>query len=215
MDEDTTADGSPVPAYAVLPAEPELTAVRELLGGRHSVLDLGAGTGRLADPLAAAGHDVVAVDDSDAMLERVRRARPVRSRIEDLDLGETFDAVLLLSHLINQQDPRPLLASAARHLAADGVLVLQRLVPGHPWREGSSRAGPVEISLSRLIVALPRVAARTTFRLGAQVWHQDWVLVERDDADVEALLEQAGLRLVSPSGAWGTAALEPGPDARR
>jgi len=57
----STEDGSPVEVYRRLPAmgEPEL-AHALFPGGR--VLDLGAGTGRIADPLVALGHDVLAVD---------------------------------------------------------------------------------------------------------------------------------------------------------
>ena len=92
--------------------------------------------------------------------------------------------MLLLSHLINGPDPRPLLAVAARHLALGGVVIVQRLEPGRHWREGSSQAGPVILSLSKLAVDLPRVAARTTYRTSTGVWNQDWVLYERDDNEI-------------------------------
>jgi SAM-dependent methyltransferase len=203
-----TEDGSPVDAYALLPAEPELGVVRQLLGERRTVLDLGCGTGRIADPLAAEGRHVVAVDESVAMLQRMQRATPVQGRIEELALGRTFDGVLLLSHLINGPHPRPLLAAAARHLAPSGVVIIQRLEPGRRWREGSSKAGPVLLTLSNLTVDLPRVAARTTYRTPAGVWNQDWVLYERDDNEITRLLTGVGLALVSAAGAWLVAALE-------
>ena len=53
-------DGSPVEIYAALPAEPELSRVRSLLAPGARILDLGCGTGRIANPLAADGHAVVA-----------------------------------------------------------------------------------------------------------------------------------------------------------
>src|ERR671933_316682 len=46
-------------------------ALAERAGG--SVVEWGAGTGRLAIPLAAAGHDVAAVEVSEAMVERGRK----------------------------------------------------------------------------------------------------------------------------------------------
>ena len=52
----------------------------------------------MTHPLVALGHPVVAVDESPEMLARVRGAETVRARIQDLDLGRTFDAVLA-SHL--------------------------------------------------------------------------------------------------------------------
>ena len=195
-------DGSPVEAYALLPAEPELGVVRQLLGERRTVLDLGCGAGRIADPLAAEGRQVVGVDESAAMLERVRAATSAHGRIEELALHRTFDGVLLLSHLVNGPDPQPLLAVAARHLGPGGVLIIQRLEPGRCWREGSSQAGPVLISLSNLTVNLPRVAARTTYRTPTGAWDQDWVLYERDDDEITHLLTGVGLRLTKATGAW-------------
>ena len=52
-----------------------------------SVLDLGSGPGRIANPLARAGHDVVAVDDSQAMLDHVEGATTVLADLWTLDLG--------------------------------------------------------------------------------------------------------------------------------
>lgn len=171
--EAVSSDGSPVEAWAALPAEPELATVRQLIAGRRRVLDLGAGTGRIADPLTADGCYVVAVDDSEAMLSRVVAATTVCSRIEELNLGERFDAVLLLSHLINSPEPLPLLLSAARHLSADGLLIVERLAPGRRWQEGSSNCGVVEVSLTKLTVELPRITARTTYGIDDRFCHQD------------------------------------------
>jgi SAM-dependent methyltransferase len=195
-------DGSPVDAYALLPAEPELGVVRQLLGERRIVLDLGCGTGRIADPLAAEGRHVVAVDESAAMLRRVLTATAEQAHIEQLNLHRTFDGVLLLSHLINGPDPHSLLAAAARHLGPDGVLIIQRLEPGRRWQEGSSQIGPVLITLSNLTVNLPRVAARTTYRTPTGVWEQDWVMFERDDNELTDLLTDSGLYVASTTGSW-------------
>jgi hypothetical protein len=145
---------------------------------------------------------VVAVDESEEMLSRVTTATTVHSRIEELDLGRTFEAVLLLSHLVNGTAPQPLIATAARHLTPDGVLIVQRLEPGRHWQEGSSQAGPVVISLGDLRVELPEITARTTYRINTQVWEQDWVLFERDDDEFALLLGNAGLELTSSAGAW-------------
>lgn len=79
--------------------EPE--QIDAFLQPQSSVLELGAGTGRIADPLAQLGHHVTAVDDSDRMLAEVRHARTVRARIEDLRLAQRFDAVLLPTNLIH------------------------------------------------------------------------------------------------------------------
>src|SRR5512142_2443279 len=43
---------------------------------RRRVLDLGAGTGKLTEPLVAAGHEVIAVDVSEGMLAELRERLP-------------------------------------------------------------------------------------------------------------------------------------------
>lgn len=73
-------------AYATArPQWPEATAAwligLDLAGGapaptRRRVLDLGAGTGKLAEPLVAAGHEVIAVDVSVGMLGELRAKLP-------------------------------------------------------------------------------------------------------------------------------------------
>ncbi|MEI4278646.1 class I SAM-dependent methyltransferase [Klenkia terrae] len=138
-----TDDGCAVEVYRRLPVGEDLHVIHLVAGEGATILDLGAGAGRLADPLSLLGHRVVAVDDSAEMLTHVTHARTVRSRIEHLDLPTTFDVVVLASHLINNPCERrrhQLLLTVARHLAAGG----RALVQWHPpvWFDSLS-AGDV------------------------------------------------------------------------
>ena len=210
-----TDDGCPVEVYLRLPAmgEPELVH-RLAPGGR--VLDLGAGTGRIADPLVALGHDVLAVDGSAEMLAAVRSARTHRARIEDLDLAERFDVVLLASHLVNTPDPalrRALLAASRRHLADGGRVLLQWHEPA--WFDGLSPGarldgtiGPLSSSLEVHDLADGVVSATVTYRDAARVWTQDFRAARLSAAELEDALEEAGLRPVPPNPApsWVLAA---------
>lgn len=71
------------------------------------VLDVGCGTGTVALRLAAGGVTVVGVDASPDMVEMARAKTPgpnpryVVSRMEDLDLGETFDTAISLFDSVN------------------------------------------------------------------------------------------------------------------
>ncbi len=72
------------------------------------------------------------------MLAHVRGAEPVLADIEDLELGRTFDAVLLASHFVNIAEDelrRAVLATCRRHLAPDGVVLIQRLDPTAAFEE--------------------------------------------------------------------------------
>ena len=93
-------DGSPVDVYALLPelGEGDRVAQAEPAGG--SILELGCGAGRITRQLVRLGYRVTAVDESEAMLAHVEAAETICARIEGLDLGRHFDAVLLASNLI-------------------------------------------------------------------------------------------------------------------
>lgn len=129
-----TPDGCAVELYSRLPvrAEPDIVAAA-VPAGAH-ILELGCGVGRVTHPLLERGFAVTAVDESQEMLDRVHGARTIRGSIEDLDLGETFDVVMLASCLVHTGDVevrRALLRTCVRHLAADGCVLIQR--EGEDW----------------------------------------------------------------------------------
>jgi SAM-dependent methyltransferase len=206
----TAPDGCPVAVYAAVPAEPELSIVRQHASGRARVLDLGCGTGRIADPLTSDGHVVVAVDESPEMLAEVRIAQPVQAQIEDLELDDRFDLVLALSHLVNSPDDvrSRVLATCSRHLADDGLVLLQR---HDPVRRLEASMNETRIGDVRLLLvdvddsAWPTVHATTIYRLGDDEWRQAWTSVILDDAATDLALQGAGLEAVSMDGAWVTA----------
>ncbi|GAB7045030.1 class I SAM-dependent methyltransferase [Catenuloplanes indicus] len=114
-----------------------------------SVLELGVGTGRLALPLAAAGLRVVGVDNSPAMLDRLR-AKPGADRV-DARLGDmlhpptaaAFGCVLIafstLYLLTDQTDQRACITAAAARLAPGGSLIVEGFIPDPDrWHHGHS-----------------------------------------------------------------------------
>jgi SAM-dependent methyltransferase len=124
-----TPDGCAVQLYTRLPIGPEPDIIASAVPAGAHLLELGCGVGRMTHPLLERGFRVTAVDESPEMLEHVRGARTVLSPIEDLDLGETFDAVLLASFLVHTGDAevrRGLLRTCVRHVAEDGCVLIQR-----------------------------------------------------------------------------------------
>jgi SAM-dependent methyltransferase len=69
-----TPDGCSVDFYALLPPMGEPEVVHGAIPAGASILELGAGAGRMTHPLVRLGHLVVAVDESGEMLARVRGA---------------------------------------------------------------------------------------------------------------------------------------------
>jgi ubiquinone/menaquinone biosynthesis C-methylase UbiE len=103
--------------------------------GAMRILDVGAGTGNVAVELLDDGREVVAVDVSRAMLERVRSkvGGPSERRLTVvLDTAEhlpqfpdqSFDGVSALLSLFDMDEPRLALAEAVRLLRPGGTLVI-------------------------------------------------------------------------------------------
>jgi SAM-dependent methyltransferase len=130
------------------------------------VLELGAGTGRLAIPLAQTGLAVTALDASAPMLARLRAADPDQ-RVETLQADMVdglppgpFDAVLVayntfFSGLLDPSRQRGCFAAVAARLAPKGSFVIEAFVPEDPPRSGdhvgirSMTASAVVLSVSR------------------------------------------------------------------
>jgi SAM-dependent methyltransferase len=203
-----SADGSPVEVYLALPAEPDLERIRVAIPERCSVLDLGAGVGRLANPLAVLGHRVVAVDDSPEMLAHIQGATPVLADVFTLDLGQRFDVVLVLSHLINSPSAlrrMQLLDACRRHVHDEGNVIIQR----HPatWvpSEGQGVIGDVTIRLHDVEQRGGYFSAATTYSVRGRSWTQRWEASIVGDAELARLAETCGFTLDDPlddTGAW-------------
>jgi SAM-dependent methyltransferase len=96
------------------------------------VLDVGCGQGTQALRLAAAGHEVTAVDSSPSLLETLRAAaasRQVPIAVVEADLLEMpvegeFDVVLCHGVLMYFADPAPVLDALAARVSPGGLLSL-------------------------------------------------------------------------------------------
>ncbi|MEO0960884.1 MAG: class I SAM-dependent methyltransferase [Pseudomonadota bacterium] len=107
------------------------------------VLDIGCGTGIITDAIAACGHAVVGADPSPGMLAvagtkpRADAIRWVESNAQSLDLGETFDLIIMTGHafqtLATDADMAAAAASIKRHLAPDGRAVFESRNPLIDW----------------------------------------------------------------------------------
>jgi SAM-dependent methyltransferase len=194
----TTRDGSPVEVYRALPAmgEPELIHAAVTPGA--AILDIGCGTGRIAAPLVELGHHVTGVDDSPHMLEHLDpRIERIVGDARILRLGRRFDAVLLASHLLNDDDASAFLATSVAHLREGGRVIAEIYPVGMDWAGAvgrSTRAGPVEITVRRATVDGDRIDAEVRYRLGDRTWDQAFSGRMLDESALGALLATAGLR---------------------
>jgi SAM-dependent methyltransferase len=206
-----TPDGCAVELYVLLQPMGEPEIVHAAVPAGASVLELGAGAGRVTHRLLALGHPVVAVDESAEMLARIRGADTVRARIEGLDLHRRFDVVLLASFLVNTDDRdvrRRFLATCRRHVRDGGCVLVQRHPPA--WfdeaADGEGVAGGVLHRLRDLRRPGPGLLAATVeYQVGDRVWAQTFTAERLDDEALEADLAEAGLAVdayLTGDGSW-------------
>jgi SAM-dependent methyltransferase len=206
-------DGSPVDLYLRLPPRGEAEIVHRQIADGAEVLELGCGVGRVTHELLRLGHPVVAVDESPEMLEHVRGATTVCSRIEGLELGRRFDCVLMMSNLVNTDEAQRdrFLATCARHVAADGVVLIEQHEPDWRPAEGSSnQLGDVRVALKDVHVEENEVSAVVEYELDGTVWRHRFRAHLLDDRRLADSLAKAGLEFMQTlddAGRWVAARL--------
>lgn len=199
-----TEDGCSVEVYRALVNAGEAEFIDDAIPPNASVLDLGAGTGRIADALAALGHEVVAVDNSADMLAAVKAAQPVLADIETYRDPRCFDAVLLASYLVNTANAdlrRSLLNTVAYHLDAAGTAFIEwhppewfdALTPGTTY---SGTIGAVSSTLHVTSLRDDQLAATVTYAMGDGQWSQSFLAQRLTAAQVEDELREVGLALL-------------------
>ena len=200
-------DGSPVALYLKLDGAAEAAFIHQAIPDGSSVLELGAGAGRVTRHLARAGHAVTAVDNSQAMLDQLEAlvgVEPVLADLCDLDLSpRRWPVVLLASHLVNDVDGRRFLVSAARHAEPGGTVLVQRHEPGWIDRVEPyvSRRPGLDIGMRDIERPGPGVLSATmVFRIEGEQYEQRFTAYEVDDARMAAFAADAGCEIVDVLG---------------
>lgn len=148
------------------------------------ILDVAAGTGRVAIPLARAGYRVVAVDRSEEMLHVLRgkaateRVTAVAASGVSLPFGNrTFDGVLIARLLYLTPEWQHILIEALRVLAVGGHLL-------HEWADGMPSEPSVQIK-EHLRTLLEEAGVVDPFHPGVRL-----------ESDVDTFLSERGCALV-------------------
>jgi SAM-dependent methyltransferase len=136
-----------------------------LAKGRRA-LEFAVGTGRIALPLMRAGVPVDGIELSQDMVDRMRE-KPDGDKIavttgdmSRVSTGRTYGLVYLvyntIGNLLSQDDQVRCLENAARHLADDGVFVLECRVPAAPSRPGHQYVDAEKIGLENVTLDVCR-----------------------------------------------------------
>lgn len=131
-----------------------LRAAESCLRPGEPLLEIGTGTGRLAERLLHAGHDVVGADVSSAMLARAReklasfgdRYRAVEVDVRAMSLGRKFGLAIVpygtIAHLLTDEDRRQAFRCVFEHLEPGGTFLFDDM-PG--WLGGKADGSKLEL----------------------------------------------------------------------
>lgn len=147
-----------------------------------TVLELGAGTGKLTERLVALGHDVHATEPDEAMLAVLRRRLPdVRTAAtgaEEIPAADASVDVVVVAQAFHWFDHERALPEIARVLRPGGHLALVWNVRDEriPWvrKLGRIIGGP-----ERVDPAVETLAASTEFHAAEETVHKHWQVVDR------------------------------------
>jgi SAM-dependent methyltransferase len=202
-------DGSPVDLYLHLPPLGEADRIHALIDAGSEILELGCGVGRVTHELLRLGHPVTAVDESPEMLAHVRGAETIQSHIEELELGHRYPCVLLMSNLVNVTDDRlrrAFLQTCARHVASDGMILIERHEPDwHPTPGTRTERAGVAFALEDVRIEQSLVTATVRYEADGRTWCHPFAARLLDDEQLDSELAAVGLRLtrtLDDRGAW-------------
>jgi SAM-dependent methyltransferase len=195
---------------------PAVEVLAELTGD-GTALEFAIGTGRIALPLAERGVPVVGIDNSEAMLSRLRE-KPGAERIEAMvgDMAATrvdgeFSLVYLvfntIFNLVTQDGQIACFENAAAHLRSGGRFViearvpeLQRLPPGQtvlPWR-----ADPDGMSYYVYDVVTQRLGGQHYYFVDGRVQASPTEMRYAWPAELDLMARLAGMRLQNRWAGW-------------
>ena len=172
-----------------------------LVGGEaRTVLELGAGTGKLTEQLVALGHDVHATDPDDAMLavlrDRVPGAKAQRASAEELPVHDRSVDVVVCAQSFHWFDHQRALPEIARVLKPGGHLALVWNRPDQriPWvRRLSAMVGEQD---QRDDLADP-VVRSALFGFVEEQTFKGWQHLDRDSI-VDNTLSRSNVAVLDP-----------------
>lgn len=184
-----------------------------------SVLELGIGTGRFALPLQGMGVEVHGIDAAPAMVAKLK-AKPGGDRIpvtigdfSQVGVEGEFSLIYVVFNtlfgLLTQEDQCRCFDNVARHLAPDGLFVVEAFVPDpiriaetQSLRVNGMEDGMLRIDASQIDVASQVITAQHVHlsSKGVEIYPVKLRYIWPSEMDLMARL--AGLRLRQRWGGW-------------
>ena len=167
--------------------------VAQALRANGRTLEIGCGTGRICIPMAMSGVDVAGLDNSPAMLQRCRekfgvvgetkgRLQVIEADMRDFALDEQFAFIAMpyraFMHLLEPGEQRGCLACVRRHLAPDGLFIL------NTWAARPSSIAPylgAQSGALRLVDKHTDPDGQTSVHHYCASTYDEWTQILRED----------------------------------
>jgi ubiquinone/menaquinone biosynthesis C-methylase UbiE len=196
-------------------------AVIASFAGEGTVLELGAGTGRLALPLGARGPHVIALDVSTPMLQRLlakQRREPVAPLGADMaalplrhaSITVAFVAFNTLFNLDGRAAMQACLDEVGRVLVDDGRLVIEAFVPPEPGEAQDSGISVRSIAIDKVVLTVAQrdhtsqtiTGQHVEISEGAGVRLRPWRVSYATPSQIDEMAAAAGFVLERRSSGW-------------
>lgn len=195
------------------------------------VLELGIGSGRLAFPIADRGLEVVGIDSSRAMLDRLAAnldqpaatSQAERITVVQGDMAEAdhlvegpFGVILIafntLFNLVSPSDQLRCLQACARLLAPQGSLLIEAVVPAEAPERTERGLSTTRVDLDRVVLAATEHDPATQVITGqhiditsAGVRLRPWQIRYLTPDQIDDLARSVGLTLAERHADWAGA----------
>jgi len=153
--------------------------------GKHSVLELGIGTGLFAIPLHEAGIKIEGLEISQVMIDVVAERAPglkvYKGDMRDYKINGRYDAILALSSVLvfvaNEQEIKQCLQRCYDHLEPGGILLLE--LPNHSVEvDHSNNSQEIHQSEDQKTIVVIQSAVE------GQDWNETWHVFRQNGAGI-------------------------------
>jgi predicted TPR repeat methyltransferase len=170
----------------------------------QSVLELGCGTGNLAQRFCDTGYDYWGIDLSESMVtlarQRVPKATIHAANMCSFELGRTFDMICItgrsISYLVHNQAIEQCFSSVLRHLSPQGKFIFDA-IDAAPLFSDFHQTRTDEIMVSpyrRLSRSTPNLTTGWTWDWASD-YYENEIFIGRDEVTLRAFLGEE-LRLL-------------------
>ena len=103
-----------------------LTLLKQLVDKNKKIVDIGAGTGIIAEQILGMGYNVSTIDNSPTSLKILnqKNLQPIEGALPDLKISNKFDVALLLDVLEHVEDHEKSLKTIYEMLNENGYLII-------------------------------------------------------------------------------------------